>query len=97
MKAMAQFGASPGARRQGSASSSTSRAQPMSQVADPYPLFGEETGLPMIQCTYCKRARMIEWRMQQDSPNNYGRIYIKCPRNENGLAFRFYFDFYFDL
>jgi hypothetical protein len=56
----------------------------MSQVADPCPLFGEETSLSLIQCPYCKRARVIEWRTQQDSPNNYGRIYIKCLRNEKG-------------
>jgi hypothetical protein len=58
----------------------------MSQVADPYPLFGEETGLPLIQCPYCKRAWVIERRTQQDSPNNYGRIYIKCPRNEKWVS-----------
>jgi hypothetical protein len=56
----------------------------MSQIADPYPLFGEETGLSLIQCPYCKRARVIEWHTQQDSSNNYGRIYIKRLRNEKG-------------
>jgi hypothetical protein len=54
----------------------------------------EETGLPLIQCTYCKRARLVERRTQQDSPLNYGRVYIKCPRNEKWVSLTLVFDFW---
>lgn len=52
-------------------------------VADP--LVGEETGLPLIQCPFCNRVRVIERWMQQDSVN-YGRIYIKCSRNDRWVS-----------
>jgi hypothetical protein len=82
-EAMAQEGTS---RRHGSASSG-------GWMQEPYPLFGEETGLPLIQCTYCKRARLVERRTQQDSPLNYRQIYIKCPRNEKWVSLTLVFDF----
>ena len=41
-------------------------------------LFGDETGLPMIQCPECKRERVIErWSKKQNE--NLGRVYVKCP------------------
>jgi hypothetical protein len=94
--AMAQQGASSGGRLSGSGSSA-----PRKQVADPYPhypYFGEESGLPLIVCPYCKRARVIERHTQQDSATNYGRIYIKCARNEKWVSFTLAFRFrLFDL
>jgi hypothetical protein len=82
-EAMAQEGTS---KRHGSASSG-------GWMQESYPLFGEETGFPLIQCPYCKRARLVERRTQQDSPLNYGRIYIKCPRNEKWVSLTLVFDF----
>ena len=43
-------------------------------------LVGEETGLPMIICPQCKRARVTESRSKKDNAN-FGRVYVKCSRN----------------
>jgi hypothetical protein len=95
-QAMAQQGASSGGRLPGSGSSA-----PRRQVADPYPHyphFGEESGLPLIVCPYCKRARVIELRTQQDSATNYSQIYLKCARNEKWVSLTLVFPFWlFDL
>jgi hypothetical protein len=95
-QAMAQQGVSLGGRLPGSGSSA-----PRRQVADPYPHyphFGEESGLPLIVSLYCKRARVIERRMQQDSATNYGQIYMKCARNEKWVSLTLVFRFrLFDL
>jgi hypothetical protein len=41
---------------------------------------------------------VIERRTQQDSPTNYGRIYIKCTRNEKWVSLTLVFQFrLFDL
>jgi hypothetical protein len=43
-------------------------------------LFGDETGLPMIQCPECKRERVIE-RQSKKQNENLGRVYVKYPMN----------------
>nr|CAB3471769.1 unnamed protein product [Digitaria exilis] len=43
---------------------------------------GKETGLPLIQCTSCGLARIIELRAWTDGNN--GRVFFKCPRNIQG-------------
>ncbi|CAN6204424.1 unnamed protein product [Urochloa humidicola] len=50
--------------------------------ADPV---GEESGLPLILCPKCKGARVIERRSKKDNVN-FGRVYIKCPRDINGMC-----------
>ncbi|CAO2181309.1 unnamed protein product [Urochloa humidicola] len=42
--------------------------------------FGEETGLPLLMCPECNKARVIERRSQKQN-ENHGRVYFKCPRN----------------
>jgi hypothetical protein len=50
---------------------------------------------------FCMRQRVIEWHTQQDSADNYGRIYIKCLRNERCVSVVYLFGFrflnFFDL
>ena len=44
-------------------------------------LLGEETGLPMVICWKCSRARMGEaWSNKENE--NIGRVYMKCPVSE---------------
>ncbi|WVZ92694.1 hypothetical protein U9M48_038740 [Paspalum notatum var. saurae] len=62
------------------AASSSSQAGPV--------LVGEETGLPLIQCTDCKRERVVENMVKTREKVNYGRVYIKCPRNIPGMLGR---------
>ena len=40
-------------------------------------LLGEETGLPMMICLKCSRARVHEARSQKEYLN-IGRVYMKC-------------------
>ncbi|CAN6311462.1 unnamed protein product [Urochloa humidicola] len=42
-------------------------------------LVGAETGLPMMICPSCKRARVFEAQSQKEN-KNHGRVYVKCPR-----------------
>ena len=44
-------------------------------------LLGEETGLPMVICLKCSRARVCEARSQKENLN-IGRGYMKCPVSE---------------
>ena len=44
-------------------------------------LLGEETGLPMVICLKCSRARVCEARSQKENLN-IGRVYMKCPVSE---------------
>ena len=44
-------------------------------------LLGEETGLPMVICLKCSRARVHEARLQKENLN-IGRVYMKCPVSE---------------
>ena len=41
-------------------------------------LLGEETGLPIVICLKCSRARVCEARSQKENLN-IGRVYMKCP------------------
>ena len=51
-------------------------------------LLGEETGLPMVICLKCSRARVREARSQKENLN-IGRVYMKCPVSE--LSFNLVF------
>ena len=44
-------------------------------------LLGEETGLPIVICLKCSRARVREARLQKENLN-IGRVYMKCPVSE---------------
>ena len=44
-------------------------------------LLGEETGLPMVICLKCSRARILEPRSNKEN-ENIGRVYMKCPVSE---------------
>ncbi|CAN6231721.1 unnamed protein product [Urochloa humidicola] len=48
-------------------------------------LVGTETGLPMMICPSCKRARVFEARSQKEN-KNHGRVYVKCPRYVSWVA-----------
>ncbi|CAN6360470.1 unnamed protein product [Urochloa humidicola] len=48
-------------------------------------LVGAETGLPMMICSSCKRARVFEARSQKEN-RNHGWIYVKCPRYVSWVA-----------
>ncbi|TVU51420.1 hypothetical protein EJB05_02851, partial [Eragrostis curvula] len=39
----------------------------------------EQSGLPLVRCTDCKRANIIELTEKTDA--NYGRKFFKCPHN----------------
>ncbi|CAO2189738.1 unnamed protein product [Urochloa humidicola] len=41
-------------------------------------LVGAETGLPMMICPSCKRARVFEARSKKEN-KNHGWVYVKCP------------------
>ncbi|KAF8683555.1 hypothetical protein HU200_044470 [Digitaria exilis] len=58
--------------------SSALRAQEVSSVV------GKETGFPLIQCTSCGLARVVELRAWTEG--NHGRIFFKCPRNIQGVG-----------
>ena len=45
-----------------------------------FPL-GDEIGLPLIPCTDCGLARVIESRLGKETTKNYLRVFFKCPRN----------------
>ena len=51
-------------------------------------LLGEETGLPIVICLKCSRARVCEARSQKENLN-IGRVYMKCPVSE--LSFNLVF------
>ena len=38
---------------------------------------GEKTGLPIVICLKCSRARVHEARLQKENLN-IGRVYMKC-------------------
>ena len=44
-------------------------------------LLGEETGLPIVICLKCSRARVCEAWSQKENLN-IGRVYMKCPVSE---------------
>ena len=51
-------------------------------------LLGEETGLPIVICLKCSRARVREAQSQKENLN-IGRVYMKCPVSE--LSFNLVF------
>ena len=51
-------------------------------------LLGEETGLPIVICLKCSRARVSEARSQKENLN-IGRVYMKCSVSE--LSFNLVF------
>ena len=44
-------------------------------------LLGEETGLPMVICQKCSRAKVHEAQSWKENLN-IGRVYMKCPVSE---------------
>ncbi|XP_025791895.1 uncharacterized protein LOC112873084 [Panicum hallii] len=54
-------------------------ARPRSLLTAVYGV-GEETGLPLIPCPFCGRARVIELRANTTENGNEGRVFFKCPR-----------------
>jgi hypothetical protein len=44
-------------------------------------MVGEETGLPLVICTRCNMAMIVERRSRKEN-ENLGRMYFKCQRNK---------------
>jgi hypothetical protein len=45
----------------------------------------EPSGLPLVRCTDCKRANIIELTAKTDA--NYGRKFFKCPHNLSKVGY----------
>ena len=49
---------------------------------------GKWTGLPLIQCSYCKIHQVVELKTMKDEKENKGRIFFECPSNYEGVSSR---------